>query len=106
MSCKVVGRGEEIWKDNITNPNVFFLKFEMEMIPHLLSGAQNYCSKPDYTIAYQLLHLSINLPVTNRVAKNEMPPRFYRQHVALFPLNRHYNVRNALAYEYYNFNIK
>ncbi|GFV91837.1 uncharacterized protein TNCV_2975091 [Trichonephila clavipes] len=49
-------------------------------------------SPPGGAIAYQLLHSSINCQFD------------YRQHFAMFPLNRRYNLRNCVAYEYYNFN--
>ncbi|GFY27289.1 hypothetical protein TNCV_2069091 [Trichonephila clavipes] len=35
-----------------------------------------------------------------------MPTWLYRQHFAMFPLNRQYNVRKGVACEYCNFNIK
>ncbi|GFW01596.1 uncharacterized protein TNCV_4085111 [Trichonephila clavipes] len=49
-------------------------------------------SPPDDATAYRLLHSSINCQVAN-----------YRQHFAMIPLNRRYNLRNSVACEYYNF---
>ncbi|GFU67728.1 hypothetical protein TNCV_4586151 [Trichonephila clavipes] len=34
------------------------------------------------------------------------PTWLYHQHFAMLPLNRHYNVTNGIAYDYYYFNIK
>ncbi|GFU78686.1 uncharacterized protein TNCV_2302971 [Trichonephila clavipes] len=53
-----------------------------------------------------------NLSIVPSIAKlptespKMIPIWLYRQQFAMFPLNRHYNVRNGIACESYNFNIK
>ncbi|GFU68665.1 hypothetical protein TNCV_308801 [Trichonephila clavipes] len=45
---------------------------------------------------------NIDFCTVQSIAK--LPTSFYRQHFAMFPLNRRYNLRNGVACEYYNFN--
>ncbi|PRD22619.1 UNVERIFIED_CONTAM: hypothetical protein NCL1_48640 [Trichonephila clavipes] len=55
---------------------------------YLLSSS----SSPNGATAYQLLHSSINCQVANMVTKNDANLAL-RQHFAMFPLNRHENVK-------------
>ncbi|GFX01333.1 hypothetical protein TNCV_3730021 [Trichonephila clavipes] len=57
---------------------------------------------PGGTTAYQLQSIT-KLPTWS---PKMMPTWLYRQHFAMFPLNHHYNLRNGVACEYYNFKIK
>ncbi|GFW08810.1 hypothetical protein TNCV_4299831 [Trichonephila clavipes] len=54
------------------------------------------------------IHRVANSPkmITNKEDKKDPRTCLHRQHFAMFPLNRHYNVRNSFACEHYNFSIK